>query len=51
MMQICRLSAKYTVRQLNEADIDAVFDLCSKNKLFYQFHPPFVTKDSILEEK
>lgn len=25
--------------------------LCSKNKLFYEFHQPFVTRESILDDR
>lgn len=30
--------------------MDGVFALCSQNELFYRFHPPFVTKESILRD-
>ncbi|MGN0335521.1 MAG: GNAT family N-acetyltransferase [Lachnospiraceae bacterium] len=49
-MEIQELSSKYTVRYLESDDTDIIFDLCSKNEIFYQFHPPFVTKKSILED-
>lgn len=41
------LSSQYRVRALNIMDIDAIFTLCSGNELFYRYHPPFVTKESI----
>ena len=31
-------------------DIDTILELCSQNKLFYQYHPPFATKESIMED-
>lgn len=49
-MEIEKLSTKYTVRNLAEADVDIIFDLCRRNELFYRFHPPFVTKESIFED-
>ena len=44
------LSKSYTVRKLDEADVDAIFELMRKNEIFYKYHPPFVTKESILED-
>lgn len=49
-MEIEKLSAKYAVRNLAEADVDVIFDLCRRNELFYRFHPPFVTKESFFED-
>lgn len=44
------LSRSYTVRRLNKVDIDVIFELMKKNTIFYKYHPPFVTKESILED-
>ena len=49
-MKVCDLSTKYFVRKLTENDIDSIFELSSGNALFYRFHPPFVTKESIRED-
>lgn len=49
-MEIQELSKKYAVRKLDETDTDAIFALCCQNEIFYRFHPPFVTKKSILED-
>lgn len=49
-MEIKKLSTKYHVRSLDKKDVDIIFNLCFQNKIFYQFHPPFVTKESILED-
>jgi RimJ/RimL family protein N-acetyltransferase len=38
------------VRRLNAEDIELIYDLCCKNEIFYQYHPPFVTHESILED-
>ena len=46
-MNIQSLSTKYVVRRLTDADIPEVFALCQGNPLYYQFCPPFVTKESI----
>ena len=44
------LSRSYTVRRLDKADVDVIFELMSKNTIFYKYHPPFVTKESIIED-
>ena len=49
-MELRLLSKSYTVRKLDEADVDAIFELMRKNEIFYKYHPPFVTKESILED-
>lgn len=49
-MEIGALSKNYTVRRLSETDADTAYELMRGNTLFYEFHPPFVTKESILED-
>lgn len=49
-MEVTSLSTKYKVRKLDSKDVDIIYELCSKNQLFYQYHPPFVSKASILED-
>ena len=41
------LSKQYTVKQLTDTDVAAVYALCKENPLYYQHCPPFVTEDSI----
>ena len=41
------LSEKYTVKRLGKNDISIVYNLCSKNTLYYEYCPPFVTAESI----
>lgn len=41
---------QYQVRRLEHGDIEAVYGLCQSNPRFYEFHPPFVTRESILED-
>ncbi len=43
-------SKTYSVRALTSADVDIILPLCAGNKLFYQYHPPFVTRESILAD-
>ncbi|WP_295566372.1 GNAT family N-acetyltransferase [uncultured Holdemanella sp.] len=40
-------SKKYYVRKLQKNDIDQIYSLCSKNHLYYQYCPPYVTRKSI----
>lgn len=46
-MEIKSLSDTYEVRKLNLEDIDLIYKLSCKNNVFYQYHPPFVTRESI----
>lgn len=50
IMDVNKFSINYNVRKLDLNDVDIIFELCSKNQLFYQYHPPFVSKASILED-
>ncbi len=47
-MDVKKLSTTYAVRPLHPGDVEAIFGLCSGNGLFYRYHPPFVTRESIL---
>lgn len=46
------LPPNYSVRKLQpvDADIKKIYALESSNPLFYQYHPPFVTRQSILDD-
>ena len=46
-LKIDNLSRKYAVKLLSDRDVAAVYSLCSKNTLYYDFCPPFVTPESI----
>lgn len=46
-MEIELLSDEYEVRRILERDIEAVYRLCSGNPLYYEYCPPFVTKEGI----
>ena len=43
-------STRFEVKRLNEADADKILRLCKGNPLFYEYHPPFATRESILED-
>lgn len=49
-MNIKLLSTKYDVRKLNINDVDIIYEMSCKNEIFYKYHPPFVTKESIIED-
>ena len=38
------------MRRLSIEDTDLIYNLSCKNIIFYQFHPPFVTRESIQED-
>ena len=44
------ITPNFITQSLTSADVDIIFELLSKNKLFYEYHPPFVTRESILED-
>ena len=49
-VDISLLSKKFRVRKLEIKDVDVVYDMSCKNEIFYKYHPPFVTKESIIED-
>ncbi len=49
-MNIKLLSNTFDVRRLNIEDTELIYNLSCKNKIYYQFHPPFVTRESIQED-
>ena len=49
-MDIRLLSKRFNVRRLDMNDIDIIYDMSCKNKDFYKYHPPFVTRESIRED-
>ena len=46
-INIKQINNNYRVERLTEGDINLIYDLCSKNTYYYQYCPPFVTKESI----
>lgn len=50
MMVINNLSKRFYVRKLDRNDVELIYDLSIKNCIFYQYHPPFVTRESILQD-
>ena len=50
MLEIDKISSKYNVYRLDESDIDEIFDLCKKNKLFYKYCEANISKDQIKQD-
>lgn len=44
------ISGKYVVKKLGDDHIQEIFDLCRKNKLYYEYCPPMVTEESIKKD-
>ena len=49
-MDIEKFSPAHTVRRLTPEDADAVLALARGNELFYRYHPPLPTRESILSD-
>lgn len=49
-MELSKLSTKYKVRRLDEEDVDIIYNMSYPNTIFYQYHPPVVTRESILKD-
>lgn len=49
-MEIETRPGAYEVRRLDERDVDAILALCEGNSLFYQYHLPMATRESILAD-
>ena len=49
-MNIQFLSNQYTVRDLLPEDVEMVYEALKNNTIFYKYHPPVVTVESILED-
>ncbi len=49
-VEIHNLSKRFHVRELDQNDVGLIYGLSCGNRIFYQYHPPFVTENSILED-
>ncbi len=49
-MDINLLSKSFEVRRLGRNDVDMIHDMSCKNEIYYKYHPPFVTRESIIED-
>ena len=46
-MEVNKLSKTMAVRRLGQLDIPAILAVCSGNTLYFQYHPPVATAESI----
>lgn len=49
-LKVNELSDTYHVRKLGAEDIEQIYELSCKNDIFYKYHPPFVTRESIWDD-
>ena len=49
-VEIESLSKRFYVRKLDRNDVEMIYEISCQNKIYYQYHPPFVTKENILED-
>lgn len=49
-MNISLLSKRYLVKKIELSDVTKVYELCRNNSLYYQYCPPFVSKQSIIDD-
>ena len=49
-MEIQKITNKFCVKKLNKESIEEILTLCEKNELFYRYHPPMATRESILDD-
>ncbi|MCD7954691.1 MAG: GNAT family N-acetyltransferase [Lachnospiraceae bacterium] len=49
-MDISYISSVYDVRKLSEEDIEDIYQLAVENPMYYQYCPPFVTRETILKD-
>ena len=49
-MDVQKLSSQYDVRDLLPEDAEMIYECLKHNEVFYQYHPPMVTVESILED-
>ena len=50
MINIFQLSQTFNVRKLTPDDVDQILNLSLGNEIFYQYHTPVATMDSILKD-
>lgn len=50
VMDVNKISDIYYVRKLDKDDVGMIYELSYQNHIFYEYHPPFVTKESIFED-
>lgn len=49
-IDITKFTTAFEVRSLLAEDVEKIYELCAGNPLYYEYHPPFVTKEAIIED-
>ena len=49
-MEISNLSKIFHVRKLDKDDVELIYNLSCENYIYYKYHPPFVTRESIFDD-
>ncbi len=49
-MIIEELSKEYKICRLAKEQMDEIFELCAGNPLYYEYHPPFITKEAVIDD-
>lgn len=49
-MNIQEMTNKFYVKRISEENVEEILVLCEKNELFYRYHPPVVTRESISDD-
>ena len=50
MIDISKLSKSYTVRILEESDVEKLVEICRQNKVFYEYTEARPTRENILDD-
>ncbi len=50
MLCLEKFSDQYNVRSITADDITQVVELCKENTMYYQYCPPFVTAESVMDD-
>lgn len=50
MIDISKLSKSYSVRILNESDVEMLVEICRKNTVFYEYTEARPTRENILDD-
>ena len=49
-MYVSFLSELYHIQRIEKKDVATVYELCRNNSLYYQYCPPFVSEQSIIDD-
>ena len=49
-LAVSQVSSQYQVRRLEESDISEIIKVCSGNKIYYEYCPPFVSEEGVRQD-